>query len=223
MSSSGEPMLRNLVIRTASVRALARRLRADKGGVAAVEFALIVPIMFLMFIGAVELSQAITVDRRVTQVASSAADLVARAEKQISQNEIGDILKVGGYVLEPYSQSPLTIVLRNVTSSPANAAIAKQSWTCTYQGAGATQTCACANTSFSLPPNLVSTNDSVVVAEATYTYTPLIFDYFLKRALSGSSGTPGSYTLSEKIYVKPRGQAAMLLQGNGAPCPAPTF
>ena len=47
---------------------------------AAVEFAFIVPIMGVMFIGAVELSQAIIVDRRVTQIASSTADLVARAE-----------------------------------------------------------------------------------------------------------------------------------------------
>ena len=42
-----------------------------------VEFAFIVPIMAVMFIGAVELSQAIIVDRRVTQIASSTADLVA--------------------------------------------------------------------------------------------------------------------------------------------------
>ena len=38
---------------------------------AALEFAFIVPIMGVMFIGAVELSQAIIVDRRVTQIASS--------------------------------------------------------------------------------------------------------------------------------------------------------
>src|SRR5207244_1629235 len=69
------------------------RWRASTEGVAAVEFALIVPIMAIMFIGAVELSQAITVDRRVTQVASSTADLVARAETQISQAEITDIMK----------------------------------------------------------------------------------------------------------------------------------
>lgn len=207
----------------AAALALVRRWRADTGGVAAVEFAMIVPIMFVMFIGAVELSQAITVDRRVTQVASSTADLVARAEKQISQAEISDIMRVGGYVLEPYSQAPMQIVVRNITSSPSNALIAKQSWSCTYHGLGPTQNCACSNTSFSLPQNLVSTNDSVVVAEVTYTYTPLIFDYFLKRALSGSSGSPGTYTLSETIYLKPRGQAAMLLQPNNTPCPSPTF
>jgi len=56
----------------------------------------------------------------------STADLV-RAEKQISHTEIGDIMNVGGYILEPYSQTPLEITLRNVTSSPADATTTKQS------------------------------------------------------------------------------------------------
>ena len=54
---------------------LGRRIARNNSGVAAVEFAMIVPIMFLLFVGSVEFSQAITVDRRVTQVASSTADL----------------------------------------------------------------------------------------------------------------------------------------------------
>ena len=198
-----------------------RRYADSRDGVAAVEFAMIVPILAIMFIGAVELSQAITVDRRVTQVASSTADLVARAEKQISQNEITDIMKVGGYILKPYAEPPVQIVIRNVTSSPTNATAAKQSWSCTYQGAGQTQACACSSTSYTLPANLVSTNDSVVISEVTYSYKPLIFDYFMKKgATAGSSGT---YTLAETIYLKPRGQAAMLLQSNNTPCPSPTF
>jgi Flp pilus assembly protein TadG len=205
----------------ARLRAFARRCHSSQEGVAAVEFAMIVPIMAVMFIGAVELSQAITVDRRVTQVASSTADLVARAEKQIAQTEITDIMRVGGYILTPYSQTPLQIVVRNVTSSPTNAAVAKQSWSCTYQGAGQSQTCACSSENFTLPPNLVTTNDSVVISEVTYSYQPLIFDYFMKQAAGGSGS--GTYTLSETTYLKPRGQAAMLLQADNTPCPSPTF
>jgi Flp pilus assembly protein TadG len=200
---------------------LVRRYADSRDGVAAIEFAMIVPVLAIMFIGAVELSQAITVDRRVTQVASSTADLVARAEKQIAQNEITDIMKVGGYILKPYAETPVQIVIRNVTSSPTNATVAKQSWSCTYKGAGQTQTCACSSTAYSLPANLVSTNDSVVISEVTYSYKPLIFDYFMKQgAPAGGSGT---YTLAETIYLKPRGQAAMLLQANNTPCPSPTF
>jgi Flp pilus assembly protein TadG len=207
------------------VRGVVHRYRADKRGVAAVEFAFVVPIMFVMLIGAVELSQAITVDRRVTQVASSVADLVARKETSISPTEITDIMKIGGYIVAPYSQSPMQVILRNVSSSSADATKTKQSWQCTYSGVGMNPTpvCTCMNETYTVPANLVSTTDSVVVAEVTYTYTPLIFDYFLNKTLPGSSSSPGTYTLSERIFMKPRGQAAMLLQGDGQPCPSPTF
>jgi len=213
------PAIRALAAR---VRWTVRGLRRNQKGMTAIEFAMVAPIMATMFIGAVELSQAITVDRRVTQVASSTADLVARAEKQISQSEITDIMKVGGYIMEPYTQTPLQIVIRNVTSSPTDASIAKQSWSCTYQGTGQTQTCACSSTLYTLPGNLVSTNDSVVIADVTYAYKPLVFDFFMKQSFGGGSGS-GTYTLSEKVYLKPRGQAAMLLQADNTPCPSPTF
>ena len=207
------------------VAALAQRWKRDKRGVAAVEFAMIVPIMFFMFIGAVELSQAITVDRRVTQIASSMADLVARKETSINQSEMGDITKIGAYIMIPYSQNPLQVVLRNVTSSAADATKTKQSWQCTFKGLGVnpTPTCACMNETYNLPPDLVTTNDSVVVAEVTYIYTPLIFDYFLKQSLPNGTGGPGTYTLFERIFMKPRGQAAVFKKEDNTLCPSPTF
>jgi Flp pilus assembly protein TadG len=201
------------------------RYRADKNGVAAIEFAFIVPIMFVMFVGAVELSQAITVDRRVTQAANSIADLAARKETSITQAEMGDIMRIGGFIMAPYDQQPLQVIVRNVTSSSKSATATKQSWQCTFSALGANPapTCTCMNETYDLPAGLVSTNDSVVVAEVTYTYTPLVFDYFLNRTLSSGSGGPGTYTLAETIFMKPRGQAAMLMQANGQPCPSPTF
>ena len=218
MSNARAIMPRHAISR---LQTLVRRYTGNQDGMAAIEFAMIAPIMALMFIGAVELSQAITVDRRVTQVASSTADLVARAEKQISQTEITDIMKVGGYIMKPYSEAPVQIIVRNVTSSPTDAAVAKQSWSCTYQGTGQTQTCACSSNNYTLPGNLVSTNDSVVIAEVTYAYKPLLFDFFMKKSTGGTGS--GTYTLTEKTYLKPRGQAAMLLQANNTPCPSPSF
>ncbi len=218
MSNARATMPRHAISR---LQTLVRRYTGNQDGMAAIEFAMIAPILALMFIGAVELSQAITVDRRVTQVASSTADLIARAEKQISQTEITDIMKVGGYIMKPYSEAPVQIIVRNVTSSPTNATVAKQSWSCTYQGTGQTQTCACSSTNYTLPGNLVSTNDSVVIAEVTYAYKPLMFDFFMKKSTGGTGS--GTYTLTEKTYLKPRGQAAMLLQANNTPCPSPSF
>lgn len=218
-------MLKPLSAVANKIRALERRWRDDRKGVAAIEFAFIVPIMFFMFVGAVELSQAVTVDRRVTQVASSVADLVARKETSINLSEIGDITKVGGYIMMPYSQAPLKVVIRNVTSSSKDAKQTKQSWQCTFKGVGSNPepTCSCMNEIYSIPADLVTTTDSVVVAEAEYIYTPLIFDYFLKKGFPNGVGGPGTYTLIERIFMKPRGQAAMLLKSDGTACPSPTF
>ncbi len=58
------PLASRPLIRVAvRARRAARRFGHDRQGIAAVEFALIVPIMMLMFIGAVEMSQAVTADR----------------------------------------------------------------------------------------------------------------------------------------------------------------
>ncbi len=205
----------------ARLRNLFGRWTADAKGVAAVEFAMIVPIMAVMFIGAVELSQVITVNRRVDQASSATADLVARSENQISQSEITDIMKAGSYIVAPYNQNPLKIVVRNVTTSPSSATTSKQSWSCTFNGTGSALSCACSNTSYTLPTGLVGTNDSVVISQATYDYKPLVFDYFMKKG--GGASSSGTYSLSETTYLKPRGQAAMLLQANNTPCPSPTF
>ena len=205
------------------IAGLARRSRMDTQGVAAIEFAFIAPIMVLMFIGAVELSQAIIVDRRVTQASSSIADLVARQENKMLFSEMTDIVRIGGFILAPYDQAPLEVTVRNVSSSPSNAENTKQSWECTAKGANAEPNCTCTNLTYLLPrPGLVTTNDSVVVAEVKYTYMPRVFDYFLKGAPTGGGG-PGTYTLSERVFMKPRGVAAVLKKKDGTECGTPTY
>jgi Flp pilus assembly protein TadG len=210
---------------TSRVLRLVHRCSADSNGVAAIEFAFVLPILFAMFVGAVELSQAVTVDRRVTQAATSVADLVARKEKRITADEIRDIMKIGGYIMTPYSQTPLQVIVRNVSSSGADASKTKTSWQCTFSATGpnASPTCTCMNDTFTLPSGLVGTNDSVVVVDARYSYTPLVFDHFLKKGATEGPGGPGTYLLSERIFMKPRGQAAVLEPQIDQPCPTPTF
>jgi Flp pilus assembly protein TadG len=70
------------------VHRLLCRWQADRRGVAAIEFALLDPLMAVMFIGAMEMSQAITVDRRVTQIAGSTADLIAGADTTTAQRDL---------------------------------------------------------------------------------------------------------------------------------------
>ncbi len=59
---------------------LFRRFRRNRSGVAAVEFALLVPIMVIMYVGTVEVTEAVYVDRRVTLTTRVAGDMIARDE-----------------------------------------------------------------------------------------------------------------------------------------------
>src|SRR5262245_41430007 len=71
-----------------------------------------------------------------------------------------------------------------------------------------------------LPPNLLTTLDNVVMSETTYAYKPLVFDHFMKR-LGASSSSPGTYTLAETIFLKPRNGQVNMQQPDNTPCPTP--
>ncbi|MEL6227823.1 MAG: TadE/TadG family type IV pilus assembly protein, partial [Pseudomonadota bacterium] len=74
------------------LRAVKRsRFGKDEKGIAAVEFALLLPLIFALFVGTIEFSQAITIDRRVTQATSATADLIART-RSTSTAELDSIM-----------------------------------------------------------------------------------------------------------------------------------
>ena len=60
--------------------ARAASLARQDSGLAAVEFALILPILVVLWFGGVELTQALSVDRRLNNLASAIGDLVARSK-----------------------------------------------------------------------------------------------------------------------------------------------
>ena len=71
--------------------------------------------MVMLLLGSIEISQAVTVDRRVTQVSTTTGDLVARADKDIASTEITDIMKVGAWLMKPYDETSLKVTISVVT------------------------------------------------------------------------------------------------------------
>ncbi len=217
---------RRLVVRArANTNRTLREFRDRTEGVAAVEFALILPIMALMFIGSVEMSQAVSIDRRTSQVAASTSDLVARIEGGITEGEMLDIAKIGSWLIKPYNTTKLKINLSLIsiplcpgggtcpTGDPsASDPNIKTRWTCAYDSASANAiNCTCQNTQYTMPSSgLIKYGDAVIVSDVEYKYTPLVFDFFMKNAQPGAGGI---YTLTEKNTVKTRG-TVMDLQNN---------
>lgn len=204
------------------VRAAAslRRFIVRTEGVAAVEFALIVPIMSMLFMGAVEMSHAVTVNRRVTQVGSTAGDLVARFNSGISATDIQNIMKVSTFLMSPYPTTRLKIDVSVVSSSSSSATDTKQKWLCSFDSAvsATAVTCTCPNATYTLPATgMVTTADSVVIADVTYGYKPNLIDVFMKNSFTGPKAA-GVYTMTEQVFLKPRAVCPTITKADSTTC-----
>jgi len=175
----------------------ARRLARDARGVSAVEFALILPVMITMYIGAVEFSHALTVDRRVTSVASAAADMVAQS-KQATSASVLDVFTAANSIMQPYSTIPISIKVTSVVADEDNNTTV--GWSCAHNGAAYAD-----DSSFTLPNGLTQPFSSIVVAEVTYSYTPPIGEFI-----------SGSILMTETFYLRPR--RSLTVEWEGAPC-----
>ena len=181
-----------------------RKLKRNADGVAAVEFGMIVPIMFSLLVGSVEFSQAITVDRRVTQAASATADLISRAPSEgLSTAQVDRDLSIIEQLMAPYDAAALTVNIVSVKALPVpnnpNALNYVVDWS--RDNRGGTPYARGTPAPFGMPAGLLVAGESVIVGHAIYNYTPLIFNYFIKQA----------FNLEEKFYLKPRNAACVHL------------
>lgn len=166
-----------------------RAFRRDSRGIAAVEFALVVPVMLVMYMGSIELSDAITVDRRLSHVAGALGDLVSRADGSLPTTTLTDYFKASEGVLTPYKTNSLKQVVTLVYVD--NSGDATVEWSQGYNG-GVAHT---EDAVFDLPDEMANiAHDSyVVVSEATYSYVPLM-SYFFST----------NFGLSKQYFYMPR-------------------
>lgn len=90
--------------------------RKNSEGVAAVEFALIAPVLLLLFIGTIEVSLMIAVDRKIGRTSSAIADLIAQGSftDANSENEIRAIFGMSDRIMFPYTNRTPCIVISHV-------------------------------------------------------------------------------------------------------------
>jgi Flp pilus assembly protein TadG len=107
----------------------------DNNGVSAVEFALVLPVLLTLYLGTIDVSTFIIIDRKVSVVAGSVADLVARAEDEIETSTVDDYFKAAEFTIKPYSPANLR---QRVTSLRIDGdAKAWVIWSRTYNGGSA--------------------------------------------------------------------------------------
>jgi len=172
---------------TGSLADRLRRMAADQSGVSAVEFAILLPLMMTLYLGGVEISQAVGADRKVTLVARTTADLVAQAAS-ISVNDKDNIMNAGKAVLIPYDSSKISIKLTNVTiDSTGKATVC---WSQTYPTGTEAES---GDVSSKIPASLKVPSTTLIWSEVAYQYTPTI-GYVVT----------GTLNLTDQIFMRPR-------------------
>ena len=89
-------------------------LLRDRRGVAATEFAVIVPIMLVMFFGTVEFSSGVAVDRKVTLVARTLSDLTSQSASAVNDAYLQNVFTASIAILTPYLPTPTRATLSEI-------------------------------------------------------------------------------------------------------------
>ncbi len=178
-----------------------RNFFSNRRGSVLLEAALAMPILVLILLSLVEFGEAYTIKRRNAQVASTAADLVAQVSCVSSSqagtaSSLADIAKIAATILQPYSYSA-SIAGLSITSVVQNASNATVQWS----WATGTLTAGTAGNTFALPSGLVSSTQTVIVAQASYTFTPPVGSYLT-----------GGVTFTAQAFNKPRIGTSVALQ-----------
>jgi Flp pilus assembly protein TadG len=173
--------------RLASAAAIERltRFAADRGGVSAVEFAMLLPMMLTLFLGSVEASQGIAANRKVTLIAHSLADL-ATQYTDVTNADMSNILAAGPAIIVPYDATKLQEVVSEIAiDANGNATVA---WSDTLNG-----TARSVGQVVTVPSALAVPNSYLVLAEVQYSYNPT-YGYVLT----------GTVTLHDQMLMRPR-------------------
>ncbi|MBN8966711.1 MAG: pilus assembly protein [Rhizobiales bacterium] len=165
---------------------LLKRWRDDERGLSAIEFAMLLPLLLVLFLGSVDLSQGISADRKLTYTTKTVADLVSRTTS-LTASEMNDVLAAATAVMAPFPAGNLRLIVSSVEiDKDGNATI---DWSTTLNGTAHNK-----GDPVTLPDALLANKSSSLIwSEAQYLYQPVV-GYVIV----------GQLTLSDQICMSPR-------------------
>lgn len=176
---------------------LKKWLREDDA-VAAIEAALLLPLMLMMLMGVIDLGRALNVNQKVGHSAALMADLLARDE-DVSPAEFNDAVAGGQLAFAPYDTAPMGYDIAGVqflTIAKNPTVMWRRTFNMNPNGNITTDTAAIAAESFQ--------NEGVVAVTVRYLYTPLFAQPLV-----------GTVEMQEVFYT--RGRQSVFVTGTCCP------
>jgi Flp pilus assembly protein TadG len=195
-----------------AARCNAREFAQDRDGLAATEFAVIVPMMLVMFFGTVEFSSAVAVDRKVTLIARTLSDLTSQALTSVDDAYLQNVFTASISIMSPYDATPTKAQITEIYVDANKVAKVQWSKAATISTSATQATLGVskhnAGDIITIPPELQVAKTYLIFSEVSYTYTPTI-GYVMKSAV----------TLSDVAYTRPRQNTCVLYNNTPTGCP----
>jgi Flp pilus assembly protein TadG len=174
------------------VRRSAQGLIRDCRGIAATEFAIVVPVMLLLFFGTDEFASGIAVDRKVTLMARTLSDLTSQ-NISVTDSQLTNFFNASSAIMTPYSATPVRSTITELYVDP-NTLAARVQWS----KGSAPRT---AGTTVAIPTALQVGGSYLIYSEVSYAFVPTV-GYVLKNSI----------TLSDFTFTRPR-QSTCVMYG----------
>jgi Flp pilus assembly protein TadG len=189
------------------VRGSAAALRHDSHGVAATEFAMIVPLMLVMLFGTIDVSSGVAVKRKVTLVARTLSDLTSQS-KAVGDADMTNFFAASYGIMWPYSTTDIKATISELYIDPTTS-VTRVQWSkgSEIRADGSTVT---------IPSGLIGKDSSgntlpnqyLIFSEVSYVYKPIV-GYVMSKI---------GVTLSDTAYTRAR-QSTCVFYGSEAACP----
>lgn len=183
-----------------------RSLMRDTRGVAAVEFAVILPLVLTLFFGTIEVSTGVAVDRKIGILTRTMSDLISQAQT-LNTSDLPNAFNIASAVMAPYSSAPVQAKISQIYIDPKTLE-AKVKW-----GAASNATARnCNDVVTSLVPSGVRIGGTyLIMSEVAYDYTPA-------AGMSGGTFSPPTFHLTDTTFTRPR-QTDSVINPTAPSCP----
>ncbi len=178
------------------------RFARDRRGVAAVEFAIVVPLMLALYFLTMEVSQAIDSSRKVGRIASQIADLVAQQEVT-SPGELDAIMKISQPLLQPYTRSEADITVTAIRVTDDNVPTARVVWSRKYAD-GDYAPALPEGAVVAIPRKLMARGSFLIRSEVDLQYWPILAWSAEGMEMLGVADTFFPMEMGERYYLQPR-------------------
>jgi len=179
-----------------------RRIAGDRRGVAALEFALIAPLLLSMYFLTMEVGQGIEANKKIGRAASMVADLVTQ-QQTTTKEDLNAILNIGSAILQPYNRSKPTIVITAIEVTDETTPKVKVVWSRKLSN-GTYSVDAAAGSITTVPSALQIKGSFLIRVQSSLTYYPVITWAAGDKGTLGLTAAFDKLSMNETYYLRPR-------------------